>query len=77
MKHLANTAEEVAKMGRRGKERDKCKPGYPRGGHLFQAIEREVKERAWEGGEELAHCCPAVCTRASAKGCDLSATLPR
>lgn len=39
--------------------------------------DREVKERAWEGGEELAHCCPAVCTRASTKGCDLSATLPR
>lgn len=49
MKHLANTAEEVAKMGRRGKEWDKCKPGYPRGGHLFQAIERSRRGRGKEG----------------------------
>lgn len=43
MKHLANTVEEVGKMGRRRKERDKCKPGYPREEYLFQVIEREVR----------------------------------
>lgn len=75
MKHLAKTVEEVGKTGRRRKERDECKPGYPRGEYLFQVIEREAGDRAWEGGEELGRCCPAVCTRASAKGRDLSAPL--
>lgn len=50
---------------------------YPRGEYLFQVIEREAGDRAWEGGEELGRCCPAVCTRASAKGRDLSAPLLR
>lgn len=49
MKHLANTAEEVGKMGRQRKERDKCKPGCPRRGHLFQAIERLRRGRGKEG----------------------------
>ena len=43
MKHLANTVEEVGKMGRRRKERDKCKPGYPREEYFSQVMEREVR----------------------------------